>query len=86
MNEIKLKIVRILVEHLALDEAELTDNAKFYEDLGVDSLDYTEAIVAIEKALNISVDDEDLARLTTLGALVAYANKKVVHSHVLEVA
>lgn len=86
MNEIKSKIVHILVDQLALDEAELTDTARFYEDLAVDSLDYCEAIVAIEKALNITVDDEDMARLTTLGALVAYANKKAVHGHVLEVA
>ncbi|HZY36566.1 MAG TPA: acyl carrier protein [Mucilaginibacter sp.] len=86
MNEIRTKITRILVDRLAIDEDGLQDNVKFYYDLGVDSLDFYEVIVDIEKAFNITIPDEDAERLDTLGALVAYIEKKATHQNLRQVA
>lgn len=80
MNEIRNKVADILMDNLALDKAELTDNAKFYEDLGVDSLDFYAVIAAVEKALQISIPDDEAARLKTPGLLYAYIEKKAVPS------
>ncbi len=86
MNEIRLKIIRILVDKLALDESELKDNAKFYDDLGVDSLDFYEVIADIEKAFQISIPDDDAARLNSLGALAVYIEKKTPRHNLMQVA
>jgi acyl carrier protein len=86
MNEIRSKITRILVDKLALDESELGDNQKFYDDLGVDSLDFFEVIVDVEKSFNISIADDEVTRLNTLGALVAYVEKNSPHRSLMQVA
>jgi acyl carrier protein len=86
MNEIRSKIIRILVDKLALDESELGDNQKFYDDLGVDSLDLFEVIVDVEKSFNISIADDEVTRLNTLGALVAYVEKNSPHRSLMQVA
>jgi len=86
MNEIKIEVTRILVDKLALDEGGLQDDLKFYNDLGVDSLDFYEVITDIENAFNISIPDEDAARLNTLGAMVAYIEKKAPQHSFLQVA
>jgi acyl carrier protein len=86
MNEIREKITRILADKLALDESELGDNQKFYDDLGVDSLDFYEAIVDVEKAFNISIPDDEAERLKTVGALVAYIEKKTPRHNLMQVA
>jgi acyl carrier protein len=86
MNEIRKKITGILADKLALDENGLQDNLKFYSDLGVDSLDFYEVIVDMEKAFNIGIPDEDAEGLTTLGAMVAYIEKKAPQHSLLQVA
>jgi acyl carrier protein len=86
MNEIRSKITRILADKLALDESELRDNQKFYDDLGVDSLDFCEAIVDVEKAFNISIADDEAERLKTVGALIAYVEKNTHYHNFLQVA
>jgi acyl carrier protein len=86
MNEIRFKITRILTDKLALDESGLQDDLKFYSDLGVDSLDFYEVISDIERAFNINIPDEDAARLNTLGAVVAYIEKKAPQHSLLQVA
>jgi acyl carrier protein len=86
MNEIRLKITQILADKLALDENELQDDLKFYHDLGVDSLDFYEVITDIEKAFNITIPDDEAARLYTLRAMVAYVEKKAPQHSLLQVA
>jgi acyl carrier protein len=86
MNEIKTKITRILADKLALDESGLHDHLKFYDDFGVDSLDFCEAIVDVEKAFNISIPDDDAQRLKTVGALVTYVEKNAHQHNFLQVA
>jgi acyl carrier protein len=72
MNDINLKIRQILKDKLGVDESELKNETKFYDDLAVDSLDFCEVIVDIEKAFDISIPDEDCAKFKTLGSLVKY--------------
>ncbi|HZY36567.1 MAG TPA: acyl carrier protein [Mucilaginibacter sp.] len=86
MNDVRSKIARILADNLALDESQITDASKFYEDLEVDSLDFCEVIVDIERALNITIPDDDVFRLTTFGALVRYVEKKADQRNLREVA
>ena len=86
MNEIRSKITSILAEKLALDGSDLADSQKFYDDLGVDSLDFFEVIVAIEKSFNISIADDEVERLNTVGSLVAYVEKKASRHSLLLVA
>ena len=86
MNEIRIKITRILADKLALDESDLGDNQKFYDDLGVDSLDYYEVIVAIEKAFNVSIPNDEVGKLNTVGSLVAYVGKHGHHHNLMQVA
>ncbi len=86
MSEIRIKVTRILAEKLALDESGLQDDLRFYDDLGVDSLDFCEAIVDLEKTFNINIPDDDAERLKTVGALVAYVEKNAAQHSLVEIA
>jgi acyl carrier protein len=71
------KIHRLIKDKLGKDESEITDAASFRDDLEVDSLDFVELIVSIEKEFKISISDEMYERLKTVGALNAYVAKLV---------
>jgi len=86
MTPIKETITRILEEKLALKKSEITDEARFYDDLGVDSLDYLETIVEVEKTFNINIPDDDYERLRTVASLVDYVTKKVSRRRVPQMA
>ncbi|WP_374712171.1 acyl carrier protein [Symbiobacterium terraclitae] len=66
------KVKAIIVEQLSVEEEEVTPEASFIEDLGADSLDIVELIMALEEEFEIEVPDEDAEKLTTVGAAVAY--------------
>jgi len=66
------KVKAIIVDQLAVEEEEVTPEASFIEDLGADSLDIVELIMALEEEFEIEVPDEDAEKLTTVGAAVAY--------------
>jgi acyl carrier protein len=80
MNEITLKIHQFIKDKLGIDESAITNNASFYHDLEVDSLDFCELIVAIEKEFEITIPDDQYERLKTVGSLVNYVIKQVDHS------
>jgi len=86
MSEIRIKVTHILAEKLALNESGLQDDLKFYDDLGVDSLDFCEAIADVEKAFNINIPDDEAERLKTVGALVAYVEKNAPRHRLMEIA
>jgi len=69
------QIKKILVEQLDIDEDIVTPETTI-EDLGVDSLDLVEAVMAIEDTFNIKIEDEDLESLKTVNDFVAYVEKK----------
>ena len=66
------KIKEIVAESLNTDAAELTEETSFKDDLGADSLDAVELNMALEDALEISIPDEELAQMKTVGDIVSY--------------
>ncbi|OTA41419.1 MAG: acyl carrier protein [Symbiobacterium thermophilum] len=62
------KVKAIIVDQLSVEEEEVTMEASFIEDLGADSLDIVELIMALEEEFDLEVPDEDAEKLTTVGA------------------
>ena len=76
MSEVQDKIKQIIVDELGVDEAEVTENARFIEDLGADSLDTVELVMAFEEEFSVEVPDEDAEKLQTVGDVVKYIEEK----------
>ena len=72
MSEIEAKVKEIIVDKLGVDEADVTPEASFTNDLGADSLDTVELIMEFEKEFNISIQDEQAETITTVGQATAY--------------
>ncbi len=66
------QVKSIVAEQLGVNEAEITMDSSFIDDLGADSLDLVELIMALEDKLNIQVSDEDAEKLTTVKSLMEY--------------
>jgi acyl carrier protein len=66
------KVKQIIVEQLGVDEAEVTPTAHFVDDLGADSLDIVELVMAFEEAFEIEIPDEDAEKITTVKDAVDY--------------
>ena len=73
-DKIETAVKKILTEKLDVQDGQLVDQARFHEDLGIDSLDKIEVLMEIEKEFNLKVPDEDAEKLTTVGSLVQYVN------------
>jgi len=71
-NEIWAKVKEIIVEQLGVDEEEVTSDASFIDDLGADSLDIVELIMAFEEEFDLEIPDEDAEKITTVGDAVEY--------------
>ncbi len=69
------KVKQIIVEQLGVDEAEVTPSASFVDDLGADSLDQVELIMAFEEAFEIEIPDEDAEKIKTVQDAVDYVEK-----------
>ena len=72
MSDIATRVKKIIVDKLGVDEAEVTPEASFTNDLGADSLDTVELIMEFEKEFNISIPDEQAETITTVGQAVSY--------------
>jgi len=72
------KVKQIIVEQLGVDEAQVDLQASFVEDLGADSLDIVELVMAFEEAFEIDIPDEDAEKITTVKDAIDYieAHKK----------
>lgn len=66
------KVKKIIVEQLSAEEAEVTSEASFIEDLGADSLDIVELIMALEEEFGVEIPDEDAEKISTVGDAVKY--------------
>ena len=77
MSEISDKVKKIIQEQLDVEESQITENASFIEDLGADSLDQAELIMALEEELEIDIPDEEAEKLTTVGAAIKYIEEKL---------
>ena len=78
MNEksIDLKVKDIIVEQLSVNAEQVTPEAKFIEDLGADSLDIVELVMAFEEEFGVEVPDSDAEKLLTVGDVVKYIEDK----------
>jgi acyl carrier protein len=72
MAEVAQKVKDIIVEQLGVNGDEVTEEASFIDDLGADSLDTVELVMALEEAFDIEVPDEDAEKLTTVGVAIKY--------------
>ena len=76
MSDISSKVKAIIVEKLVIDESEVTDTASFQQDLGADSLDTVELVMALEEEFGTEIADEEAEQLTTVQKTVDFILKK----------
>jgi len=69
-------ITQILIDRLGVSETQITEEASFMKDLGVDSLDYAEFVMELEQTFNISIPDTDAVNLQTVGEAINYIEKR----------
>ena len=74
--DVEAKVKEIIVNKLGVDEAQITNEASFTNDLGADSLDTVELVMEFEKAFNLQIPDEDAEKITTVGDAVKYIEEK----------
>jgi acyl carrier protein len=77
MHELEEKVKDIIVEELGVEREKLNDNASFMEDLGADSLDTVELVMAFEKEFDIDIPDEEAEKLRTVGDALKYLHEKM---------
>jgi len=77
MADIDKKVKEIIVSKLGVDEAQITMEASFTNDLGADSLDTVELVMEFEKAFNVQIPDEDAEKISTVGDAVNYLKSKI---------
>ena len=80
MSDIQERIKKIIVEQLNVEEEQVTPNAHFVEDLGADSLDNVEMVMAFETEFEIEIPDEDTEKITNMQEAVAYVEKRAVET------
>ena len=69
------RIKKIIVDQLGVDESKITENSSFVDDLGADSLDIVELIMAFEEEFDIEIPDKDAEKMKTVGDAIKYLNK-----------
>jgi len=70
------KIKEIIAEQLGVKKEEVTEDAKFIDDLGADSLDTVELVMALEEEFGIEIPDEDAEKMVTVGEAIKYIEQK----------
>lgn len=76
-DEIEARVRKVLAEQLAVDEAQVTPDARFAEDLNADSLDLVEAVLALEEEWSIEIPEEEMDGVKTVGQAVQLVASKL---------
>ena len=71
-NEVLEKVKKVVIEQLGVSEAEVKKESSFVDDLGADSLDTVELVMALEEAFGTEIPDEDAEKIKTVGDTVTY--------------
>jgi acyl carrier protein len=74
-KEMAEKVKQIISEQLGVDENEVTPSASFVDDLGADSLDQVELVMALEEAFGVEIPDEDAEKIRTVQDAIDYVDK-----------
>ncbi len=80
MSEVANKVKSIIAEQLGVKIEEVTETASFVDDLGADSLDTVELVMALEEEFGIEIPDEDAEKMTNVGEAVKYIEEKASKS------
>tara|TARA_B100001167_G_C16675514_1_gene259772 strand:+ start:39 stop:278 length:240 start_codon:yes stop_codon:yes gene_type:complete len=72
MSDIAERVKKIVVEHLGVDEDKATENASFIDDLGADSLDTVELVMAFEEEFNVEIPDDAAEKIQTVGDAITF--------------
>ena len=72
MSDIAGRVTKIVVEHLGVDESKVVDSASFIDDLGADSLDTVELVMAFEEAFDVEIPDEKAETILTVGDAISH--------------
>ena len=73
--EIEAKVIKIVADQLNVDESEINSDSSFVDDLGADSLDTVELVMAFEEEFGMEIPDEDAEQLQTVGDAVNYVKE-----------
>ena len=76
-SEVYGKVKGIIVDQLGVDESDVNDKASFADDLGADSLDVVELVMALEEEFEIEIPDEDAEKIGTVGQAVSYIEERM---------
>ena len=72
MSEVETQVKQIVVDHLGIDESKVTPESKFIDDLGADSLDTVELVMAFEEAFDVEIPDEKAETILTVGDAISH--------------
>jgi len=75
-EEVASKIRKIVVDHLGIDEAKVTEEASFIDDLGADSLDTVELVMAFEEEFGSEISDSEAEKILTVGDAIKFIENK----------
>ncbi len=77
MNDVAERVKKIIVEHLGVEEGKVVENASFIDDLGADSLDTVELVMAFEEEFGIEIPDEAAEKILTVKDAVDYIKNAI---------
>ena len=76
MSEIESQVKKIVVDHLGIDEAKVTEESSFIDDLGADSLDTVELVMAFEEEFGSEISDSEAEKILTVGDAIKFIESK----------
>ena len=76
-KEVFEKVKKIIIDHLGVEESKVVESANFIDDLGADSLDQVELVMAFEEEFGVEIPDEAAEHITNVGSAVNYISENI---------